>query len=116
MNFIQRAPWAAGTTVKPFKFTADSTSVPVGDIAAADLVILAVTSKTVAGTRVFTLGDGTNDTTASVETPSVRKMTRTGWPASTTANLSVASLTGEQTIEGIVVAGPIHSLPDGRTI
>lgn len=114
VNFIQRSPWASGTTVTPFSFSAGDTSVDVGSVSNDDVVYLATVTKTVAGNRVFTLGDGSNTATVSVANPSVVAVNVGSLPNTATVSLSAASLTGDQTLEGVLVVGRVHALPDGR--
>ena len=115
VNFIQRSPWAAGSTVVPFAFSAASQSVDVGPVTNTDVVLVAVTAKTVAGNRVLTLGDGSNQVTVSTANTSVHQFNVSALPNNTTAVLSVASLSGDQAITGLIVAGSTTTLPDERT-
>ena len=116
VNFIQRSPWVAGSTVVPFVFSAASQSVAVGSVTNTDTVLVAVTTKSVAGNRVLTLGDGSNQVTVSTGNPSVHRFDVSGLPNNTTAALSVASLSGDQTTTGLVVVGSVSSLPDERIV
>ena len=98
----------------PFSFSAGDTSVDVGSVSNDDVVYLATVTKSVAGNRVFTLGDGSNTATVSVANPSVVAVNVASLPNTATVSLSAASLTGDQTLEGVLVVGRVHALPDGR--
>ena len=112
---MQRQAWATGVVAQPFAFTAGDTSVPVATaFANTSAAWIAVTNKTVTGNRVVTVSDGTDDVTVTFPTSGVRSV-----DLSTLTNnidggaVSVASLTGDQTIEGWFLAGSTYSIPSG---
>lgn len=115
VNFISREPWASGTVVVPFEFRPGLVSVDLPTFNNGSVVYLAVTSKTVAGSRTLTLGDGTNDISIPVATASVRSLDVSGLVNSIAdGTLSSSALTANQTISGVFVAGAPVTLADGR--
>ena len=115
VEFMQRQAWVTGVVAQPFMFTAGDTSVPVATaFANTSAAWIAVTNKTVTGNRVVTVSDGTDDVTVTFPTSGVRSV-----DLSTLTNnidggaVSVASLTGDQTIEGWFLAGSTYSIPSG---
>ena len=70
--FMSREPWAAGLVVVPFEFTASVNSVDISAFTNADVVYIALVTKTVSGNRVLTLSDGTDAVTTSFANASVR--------------------------------------------
>lgn len=115
VEFMQRQAWATGMVAQPFMFTAGDTSVPVATaFANTSTAYLLVATKTVSGNRIVTVGDGTNDVDVSFPNVGVRAV-----DVSSLANnidggvVSVASLTGDQTIAGWFLAGTTYQIPSG---
>ena len=104
VEFMSREPWASGTSVARFAFSSGNVSIDLPQFNNDDVVYLAVT-KTVGG-RVVTIGDGTDDVAVNFASPSIKLVDVTSLASSVdSGTLTVAALTGDQTIEGLFVAG-----------
>ena len=114
VEFMQREAWATGSVAVPFNFTAATTSVTLPTFPNTSTAYLAVTGKTVSGNRVVTVSDGTDNVAITFPSVGVRKVelsTLTNTIDSGT--VTVAALTGDQTISGYFVAGTEYTIPSG---
>ena len=123
VEFMQREAWATGRVAVPFTFqseiTGDNprpaiTSVTLPTFPNTSTAYLAVTGKTVSGNRVLTVSDGTDNVAITFPSVGVRKV-----ELSTLTNnidsgtVTVAELTGDNTISGYFVAGTEYTIPSG---
>ena len=114
VDFMERAAWGSGDTVVPFNFSAGDTTAIFTDVLNTSVAYIALITKSVTGSRVFTIGDGTDDVTISFDSVGVKAVDLSSLANNiSTGSISAASLTGDQTIEGYFVAGTEYTIPSG---
>ena len=115
VEFMQRQAWATGVVAQRFTFTAGSTQQNISTaFVNTSAAYLVVTNKTVTGNRVVTVSDGTDDVAITFPTVGVRPVDLSTLTNNIDAGtVTVASLTGDQTIEGWFLAGTTYSIPSG---